>query len=154
MLEHHPIEAGQTMSPSNITLVSTNTVQIPSGFDMTTFLPDLERGIFFLGSRQGALACYQLSTAKLIGLWRRIHDQEGVRSIKLHRSNKLSSTYTEILTTGRNCAYCITGVSVPKEIGKFVSPDAIDGAVQGVECRHIQKNNLNRGWLEGVIESY
>jgi len=138
------------MSPPGICLVTTNSIQIPSGFDVTTFLPDRERNIFFLGSRQGALACYDLSSAKMVGLWRRIHDQEGVRSIKLQQSAKLSSTYTEILTTGRNCAYRIIGISVPNQFKAFLSPDTIEGEAEGLQLHHIQKNIFNRGWLEGV----
>ena len=141
------------MSPTDICLVSINSIQIPSGFDITTFLPDRDRNIFFLGSRQGALACYDLSSAKMLGVWRRIHDQEGVRSIKLEQSRKLSSTYTEILTTGRNCAYRIIGISVPKQFKAFLFPDTIDGEVEGLQLHPIQNNICNRGWLEGVNQS-
>lgn len=130
--------------------MSTDSIQIPSGFDITTFLPDPERGIFFLGSRQGALACYDLSSAKLVGLWRRIHDQEGVRSIKLHHSNKVSSSYAEIVTAGRNCAYRIIGVAVPKAFNEYLAADIISGSVEGALLHPVHKNILNRGWLEGV----
>jgi hypothetical protein len=47
---------------------------------------------------------------------------------------QLSSMYSEILTTGRNCAYSITGISVPKDAPKFVPLDAIDGTT--MPCCH------------------
>ena len=150
LLEYPFVAGGRKLSPAEITVTSISSIQIPSGFDVTTFLPDPERRIFFLGSRQGALACYELFSAKLVGLWRRIHDQEGVRSIKLHHSNKLSSSYTEILTAGRNCAYRIIGISVPQTFKECLPRDVVGGSVDGVQFRHIHKNILNHGWLEGV----
>jgi hypothetical protein len=154
ILEHSSGAESRRISPAEINVVSTNSIQIPSGFDITTFLPDPERGIFFLGSRQGALACYELSSAQLVGLWRRIHDHEGVRSIRLHHANKLSSSYTEIITAGRNCAYRILGISVPGAFKEYLSADIASGSVDGVQLHQIHKNILNRGWLEGVYTLY
>lgn len=117
---------------------------------MTAFLSDPDRGVFYLGSRQGAIACYELSKAKLIGVWRRIHDQESVRSIKLNDSHKDSSTYTEILTTGRNDAYRILRVSFPAQFIGSLPPDIITGSLEGVALQDVHRCYLSRGWLEGV----
>jgi hypothetical protein len=124
---------------------------LPSGFEITSFLADPRRGVFFLGSRQGALACYDLSSAKLVGIWRRIHDDESVRSIQLHHTSHSSRFYTEIFTTGRNCAYQILGITIPDRFEGELPADIVRGSLPGVEMQYIHRSDLNRGWLEGVF---
>ena len=126
-------------------------VTLPSGFEITSFLADPPRKVFFLGSRQGALACYELSSAKLVGIWRRIHDDESVRSIELHDTGSSVPYYTEIRTTGRNCAYQILGISLPDQFDGDLPTDIIKGSLEGVDIQYIHRSNLNRGWLEGVF---
>jgi hypothetical protein len=128
-------------------------VQLPTGFEVTAFLPDPVRSVFYLGSRQGALACYQLSTCKLIGIWRRIHDHEGVRSIQLSTPNN-TSKYVEILTTGRNSAYQFLKISFPEHFKGSLSKDIIEDSLEGINLHIIHRSNLNRGWLEGVISHF
>ena len=125
-------------------------VTLPSGFEVTSFLADPLRKVFFLGSRQGALACYELSSAKLVGLWRRIHDDESVRSIKLNDTTAISPSYTELRTTGRNCAYLILGISLPDKFEGDLPAHVIKGSLEGVAMKYIHRNHLNRGWLESV----
>ena len=124
---------------------------LPSGFEVTSFLADPLRKVFFLGSRQGALACYELSSVKLVGLWRRIHDDESVRSIKLHDTTSVSQSCTEIRTTGRNFAYLILGISLPDNFEGDLPADIIKGGLDGVGMKYIHRSNLNRGWLESVL---
>jgi hypothetical protein len=138
----------KTAIQRNHSLTSTSSMNLPSGFEVTSFLADPENGIFLLGSRQGALACYSLSSSTLIGIWRRIHDQESVRSIRLHKTSPRS---TEILTTGRNWAYNILRIQLPEDINGELPDDIIDGSINGVELQYIHRSNLNRGWLEGVF---
>jgi hypothetical protein len=138
--------------------VRTEYFELPSGFEVTSFLADHLRGVFFLGSRQGALACYYLSHgATLIGVWRRIHDHESVRSIQLLQKDRPSRAYTELLTTGRNGAYQIIRISFSEKyystFGSAVPlhPDTVDGCLKGIEMQYVHRSNLNRGWLEGVL---
>jgi hypothetical protein len=124
-------------------------IQLPNGFEVTAFLPDPHRCVFYLGSRQGALACYEIQSCKLIGVWRRIHDHEGVRSIQLTNNN--SSNYAEILTAGRNSAYQFLRILFPEHLKGSLRDDVIDGSLPGVELQVTHRSNLNRGWLEGVF---
>src|SRR5271167_375320 len=100
--KEHPIYKDYSHNLFNHRLfyhVRTEYFDLPSGFEVTSFLADHFRGVFFLGSRQGALACYYLShEATLIGVWRRIHDHESVRSIQLLEKDRPSRAYTELLT--------------------------------------------------------
>lgn len=140
-------------------------VELPSGFEVTSFLADWRHKLFFLGSRQGALACFYISfetelidssfEAKLIGVWRRIHDHESVRSIQLHGKNN-SKVYTEILTTGRNGAYQIIRIIFSEHLYDALrsalplDTDTVDGSLKGIEMQYVHRSNLNRGWIEGV----
>jgi len=124
-------------------------MQLPNGFAITSFLADADRGIFFLGSRQGALACYELATCRMIGVWRRIHDEESVRSIRLHgvQTQRYS---TEIMTTGRDSVYKILKINIPDKFEGSLPVDVVDGYFEGVEMQVMHRTLLNRGWLEGV----
>ena len=124
---------------------------LPFGFEVTAFLAEPGSGVFFLGSRQGALACYELITAKLVGIWRRIHDQEGVRSVRLHRYIETPTPCIEIMTTGRNGVYQIMRILVPEEFIGEMQPDVVDGSLDGVVMQFFHRCNLNQGWLEGVL---
>jgi hypothetical protein len=130
--------------------VSNLSVELPSGFEMTAFQADSERRVFFLGSRQGALACYEISSAKLVGVWRRVHGEEGVRSIQKIGPVGKSISYTEILTTGRNGVYRIIRLSFPEHFNDTLPKDVVNGSLEGVTMHFVHKSSLNRGWLEGV----
>ena len=118
---------------------------------MTAFLSDPVRRVFFLGSRQGALACYEIASAKLVGIWRRIHNEEGVRSIQILDPANNSTSWTEILTTGRNCAYQIFKLSFPVYFKGALPRDVVSGSLEGIQMQCVHKSILNRGWLEGVL---
>jgi len=100
------------------------------------------------------MACYALSTANLIGVWRRVHDHEGVRSIRLHKEFiEAPTSYVEIITTGRNCTYQILRILFPEEqefIGEL-PPNVVDGWLAGVELQVVHRCSSNRGWIEGVF---
>lgn len=146
-----------------VSLISIADVNLPFGFDVTTFAVDPEHAIFFLGSRQGALACYaqsslgtndfNVATVRLIGSLRRIHDHEGVRSMRLHRSCT-SPKYSEILTTGRNGVYQILRINLPDILSGELSTSVVDGTIDGVTISFIHRSILNRGWLEGVLSLF
>jgi len=125
-------------------------VELPSGFEVTAFQADPERRVFFLGSRQGALACYKISPPQLVGIWRRIHGEEGVRSIQIVGPTDKSTSDTEILTTGRNGAYHIIKISFPEHFKDTLPKDVVKGSLEGVKMHFVHKSPLNRGWLEGV----
>jgi hypothetical protein len=131
---------------------------LPSGFEVTSFLADYGCGVFFLGSRQGALACYSIALSdsiKLIGVWRRIHDHESIRSIELY-GKRTTNVYAEILTTGRDGTYQILRISFPENLPdtlKHAEPlnsDTIDGSLSGIELTKLHRSNLNLAWIEGV----
>jgi hypothetical protein len=117
---------------------------------VTAFQADPERRVFFLGSRQGALACYEISSAKLVGVWRRIHEEESVRSIQTIELAGKSTSDTEILTTGRNGAYRVIKLSFPKHFKDTLPKDVVNGSLEGVKMYSVHKSSLNRGWIEGV----
>ena len=116
--------------------------------------------MFFLGSRQGALACslqspirvndHDVASVRLVGSLRRVHDHEGIRSMRLHKTNP-SPRYSEILTTGRNGEYQILRITLSDDIkGGELPTDVVDGTIDGVLITYIHRSILNRGWLEGV----
>jgi hypothetical protein len=125
-------------------------VVLPTGFEVTSFLTVPDTGVFYLGSRQGALACYQISSAKLLGIWRRVHDHESIRSIKLHRHVTTPKRSTEVRTTGRDWAWQILKITIPEQVDKSLLANVVDGTIDGVEMQCMHQSNLNRGWLEGV----
>ena len=129
-------------------------VELPFGFEPSAFLVDGDNGIFCLGSRQGALACYEIASGHLIGVWRHIHDREGVRSIRFHKPPKKTLRCAEILTTGRNWAYQILKITLPEHLRGNLPTDVVSDSVAGVDMRCVHHSNLNRGWLEGVCSQY
>ncbi len=142
-----------------VSLISIADVNLPFGFDVTTFAVDSDNAVFFLGSRQGALACYLHSSSgsidfdgadvRLIASLRRIHDHEGVRSMRLYNS-RTSPTFSEILTTGRNGVYQILRINLPDVMSGELAASVVDGTIDGVSISFIHRSILNRGWLEGV----
>lgn len=128
-------------------------MKLPTGFEIASFLADPEHHVFFLGSRQGALACYELGSARLVGVWRRVHDQNGLGSITPHNSALKPLNVTEILTTGRDWAYKILQITLPESLSfeGELSPDTVDGALTGVSIECVHRSVLNGGWLEGVF---
>lgn len=129
-------------------------LELPFGFEPTAFLADVDNGVFFLGSRQGALACYETRSGHLIGVWRHIHDREGVRGLQIHRSCYNTARCTEILTTGRNWAYQILKIILPQHLEGTLPTDVVSDSIEGVEMRCVHRSNLNRAWLEGVFAYY
>jgi hypothetical protein len=129
-------------------------VELPFGFEPSAFLADGDNGIFFLGSRQGALACYEIASAHLIGVWRHIHDREGVRSIRSHKPPTKTLRCTEILTAGRNWAYQVLRITLPEHLSGNLPTDTVTDSVTGVNMRCVHRSHLNRGWLEGVISRF
>jgi hypothetical protein len=128
-------------------VISVIKVQLPNGFDVTSFAADIDRGVFFVGSRQGAMACYETNTCKLVGVWRRIHSEESVRSIRILR---LQSGWTELMTTGRDSSYKIIKITFPDTLCGSLPADIVSGGVDGVHMQVMHCTTLNRGWLEGV----
>jgi hypothetical protein len=131
--------------------VSRITVELPFGFEPSAFLADDDNGIYFLGSRQGALACYETASAHLIGIWRHIHDREGVRSIRSHKLATKTLRCTEILTVGRDWAYQVLRITLPEHLIGSLPTNIVSDSVAGVDMRCVHHSHLNRGCLEGVI---
>ena len=128
-------------------------IRLAKGFDVTSFLADPDHGVFFLGSRQGALACYDLPSSRLMGVWRRIHGEESVRSIRLHGIQK-DQYSTEIMTTGRDSVFKILKITVPDVLEGELPLDVVDGYLAGVRMQIVHRSLLHRGWLEGVSSSF
>ena len=93
---------------------------------------------------------FNAAAVHLIGSLRRIHDHEGVRSMRLHKSSA-SPKYSEILTTGRNGVYQILRITLPDVMYGELSTSVVDGTIDGVSISYIHRSTLNRGWLEGVF---
>jgi len=78
-----------------------------------------------------------------------VHDEESVRSIRLHKV-VVNNHSTEVMTTGRDSVYKILRIRLPAKFCGSLAADVVDGWLDGVEMQVVHRSLLNRGWLEGV----